>query len=57
LFVAAALDVYVKGATGVADEDADDALDVIPLADVAVTVNVYEVPAVSPVTLIVPLAA
>jgi hypothetical protein len=40
LFVAAALDVYVKGATGAALEDAEDALDVIPLDVVAVTVNV-----------------
>jgi hypothetical protein len=40
LFVAAALDVYEKGATGTTGDEEDDAVLTIPLLDVAVTVNV-----------------
>jgi hypothetical protein len=44
------------GATGVTLSDADDAVEV-PLALVAVTVNVYAVPLVRPDTVIIPLLA
>jgi hypothetical protein len=43
--------VTVRGTTGVTELDADEAVDV-PLALVAVTVNVYAVPFVRPETVI-----
>jgi hypothetical protein len=42
--------VAVNGAAGVALVDAEDVLDEIPLLAFALTVNVYEVPFVNPVT-------
>jgi hypothetical protein len=46
-----AIDSYEFGSTGVTELDAADAVDV-PLAFVAVTVNVYAVPVVRPDTVI-----